>query len=90
MTPPGHRPGPGQAASSAERDRASAAKSHGPGARGAITVTEAAGRHQARDDKIAALQRLVDEVEESGASPNGMGDILARRVSRRPDLGDER
>ena len=38
-------------------------------------------RDQERADKIVALQRLVDEAEEGGASPNSMSDILkaARR-----------
>jgi len=34
-------------------------------------------RDQERSGKIAALQRLVDEAEDSGASPNTMADILA-------------
>lgn len=34
-------------------------------------------RDQERADKIAALQRLVDEAEESGASASSMSDILA-------------
>lgn len=38
-------------------------------------------RDQERADKIAALQRLVDEAEASGESSSSMGDILlaARR-----------
>jgi antitoxin ParD1/3/4 len=38
-------------------------------------------RDQERTAKIAAMQRLVDEAEESGASPSSMSDILtaARR-----------
>jgi antitoxin ParD1/3/4 len=41
-------------------------------------------RDQERADKIAALQQLVDEAEESGASQNSMSDILAiaRRKAR--------
>jgi antitoxin ParD1/3/4 len=35
-------------------------------------------RDQERADKVAALQRLVDETEESSVSPSGMGDILAK------------
>jgi len=45
-------------------------------------------RDQERDAKIAAMQRLVDEAEASGVSPNAMDDILA--VARRragPDRG---
>jgi antitoxin ParD1/3/4 len=38
-------------------------------------------RDQERADKIAALQRLVDEAEESGVSQNAMSDILA--IARR-------
>ncbi|WP_156400613.1 type II toxin-antitoxin system ParD family antitoxin [Caulobacter sp. Root655] len=34
-------------------------------------------RDQERATKIAAMQRLVDEAEESGVSPNSMNDILA-------------
>ncbi len=33
-------------------------------------------RDQERADKIAALQRLVDEAEESGVSASSMSDIL--------------
>jgi len=38
-------------------------------------------RDQERAEKIAALQRLIDEAEESGASANSMSDVLtlARR-----------
>ncbi|NQE63177.1 ParD protein (antitoxin to ParE) [Caulobacter sp. RHG1] len=38
-------------------------------------------RDQERADKIAALQRLIDEAEESGGSANSMSDVLtlARR-----------
>lgn len=38
-------------------------------------------RDQERADKITALQKLVDEAEESGASQNSMSDILA--IARR-------
>jgi antitoxin ParD1/3/4 len=38
-------------------------------------------RDQERADKIAALQRLVDEAEESGPSAKSMSEILA--VARR-------
>jgi len=38
-------------------------------------------RDQERADKIAALKKLVDEAEESGATPNSMSDILA--IARR-------
>ena len=34
-------------------------------------------RDQERATKIAAMQRLVDEAEESGVSPNSMNYILA-------------
>ncbi|MBC7667403.1 MAG: type II toxin-antitoxin system ParD family antitoxin [Gemmatimonadaceae bacterium] len=34
-------------------------------------------RDQERADKIAALQRLIDQAEESGVSVNSMSDILA-------------
>ncbi|WP_426013991.1 type II toxin-antitoxin system ParD family antitoxin [Caulobacter sp. DWR2-3-1b2] len=34
-------------------------------------------RDQERADKIAALQRLIDQAEESGVSANSMSDILA-------------
>jgi len=34
-------------------------------------------RDQERADKITAMQRLIDEAEESGVSPNGMAEILA-------------
>ncbi len=34
-------------------------------------------RDQERADKIGALQRLVDEAEESGVSASSMSDILA-------------
>jgi len=33
-------------------------------------------RDQERADKVTALQRLVDEAEDSGASANSMSDIL--------------
>lgn len=38
-------------------------------------------RDQERADKIATLQRLIDEAEESGGSANSMSDVLtlARR-----------
>lgn len=38
-------------------------------------------RDQERDAKIVSLQRLIDEAEDSGISPNSMSDILvaARR-----------
>lgn len=38
-------------------------------------------KDQERADKIAAMQRLVDEAEESGVSPKSMSEILA--VARR-------
>ena len=34
-------------------------------------------RDQERTDKIAVMQRLIDEAEESGVSSNSMDDILA-------------
>jgi antitoxin ParD1/3/4 len=34
-------------------------------------------RDQERTAKIATMQRLIDEAEESGVSPNGMAEILA-------------
>lgn len=43
-------------------------------------------KDQERADKIAAMQRLVDEAEESGVSPKSMSEILAaarRKVSER-------
>lgn len=45
-------------------------------------------RDQERADKIAAMQRLVDEAEASGVSSNSMDDILAaarRRLSASAD-----
>lgn len=41
-------------------------------------------RDQERPDKVAALQRMIDEAEESGAGANGMSDVLtlARRKAR--------
>ena len=35
-------------------------------------------RDQERADKIVALQRLVDEAEDSGASSNSMSEILTK------------
>lgn len=46
-------------------------------------------RDQERADKIAALQHLIDEAEESGASANSMSDVLAlarRKAGVRHDL----
>uniref|UniRef100_B0T184 Putative addiction module antidote protein, CopG/Arc/MetJ family n=1 Tax=Caulobacter sp. (strain K31) TaxID=366602 RepID=B0T184_CAUSK len=34
-------------------------------------------RDQERADKIAAMQRLIDEAEDSGVSASGMDDVLA-------------
>lgn len=34
-------------------------------------------RDQERAEKITAMQRLIDEAEESGASDSAMGDVLA-------------
>lgn len=45
-------------------------------------------RDQERAEKIAAMQRLVDEAEASGVSSNSMDDILAvarRRLSASAD-----
>lgn len=44
-------------------------------------------RDQERADRIAAMQRLVDEAEASGISPNSMEDILA---AARRQFGAER
>jgi len=40
-------------------------------------------RDQERAEKISAMQRLIDEAEESGVSSNSMDDILAM-ARRRP------
>ncbi|USQ96230.1 type II toxin-antitoxin system ParD family antitoxin [Caulobacter sp. RL271] len=34
-------------------------------------------RDQERADKIAAMQRLIEEAEESGVSPRSMSEVLA-------------
>lgn len=44
-------------------------------------------RDQERTEKIAAMQRLVDEAEAGGISPNSMDDILA---AARRQFGAER
>lgn len=44
-------------------------------------------RDQERVEKIAAMQRLVDEAEAGGISPNSMDDILA---AARRQFGSER
>lgn len=44
-------------------------------------------RDQEGAEKIAAMQRLVDEAEASGVSPNSMADILA---AARRGAGEQR
>ena len=39
-------------------------------------------RDQEREGKIAAMQRLIDEAEESGVSPHSMADILVEARHR--------
>jgi len=45
-------------------------------------------RDQERAEKIAAMQRLIDEAEESGVSSSSMDDILAAARRRRRASAD--